>query len=108
MAELAIIGSDIQEVIGTAIAIRLLSGGRLPLYAGGLGLAGGFERSECYSDRAAHSFLGVLWVLPRFASGELALQGDAGPSLLGRLCLLFRAWPHAGRCLLSLLPLAFN
>ncbi|GAB4814358.1 hypothetical protein N2152v2_001404 [Parachlorella kessleri] len=34
MAELAIIGSDIQEVIGTAIALRLLSGGRLPLYAG--------------------------------------------------------------------------
>ena len=28
-------GSDIQEVIGTAIALRLLSGGRLPLYAGG-------------------------------------------------------------------------
>lgn len=34
MAELAIIGSDIQEVIGAAIALLLLSGGTLPLWAG--------------------------------------------------------------------------
>lgn len=34
MIELAIIGSDIQEVIGSAIAIQLLSGGRLPLWVG--------------------------------------------------------------------------
>jgi natural resistance-associated macrophage protein len=32
MTEIAIIGSDIQEVVGTAIAIKLLTG--LPLYAG--------------------------------------------------------------------------
>eukprot|EP00795_Rhopilema_esculentum_P014385 gene14385-5435_t len=34
MVEIAIIGSDMQEVIGTAIAIFLLSDGRVPLYAG--------------------------------------------------------------------------
>ncbi|GAX76360.1 hypothetical protein CEUSTIGMA_g3806.t1 [Chlamydomonas eustigma] len=34
MAEVAIIGSDIQEVVGSAIAISLLSGGRVPLWAG--------------------------------------------------------------------------
>lgn len=34
MAEIAIIGSDIQEVIGSAIAINLLSLGRIPLWAG--------------------------------------------------------------------------
>jgi natural resistance-associated macrophage protein len=34
MAELAIIGSDVQEVVGTALALALLSGGRLPLWAG--------------------------------------------------------------------------
>lgn len=34
MVEIAIIGSDMQEVIGTAIAFYLLSGGRIPLYAG--------------------------------------------------------------------------
>ncbi|XP_035210671.1 natural resistance-associated macrophage protein 2-like isoform X1 [Stegodyphus dumicola] len=34
MVEIAIIGSDMQEVIGTAIAFFLLSNGRIPLYAG--------------------------------------------------------------------------
>ncbi|XP_010531287.1 PREDICTED: metal transporter Nramp3 [Tarenaya hassleriana] len=34
MAELALIGSDIQEVIGSAIAIKILSNGVLPLWAG--------------------------------------------------------------------------
>lgn len=34
MVEIAIIGSDMQEVIGTAIAINLLSNKRIPLYGG--------------------------------------------------------------------------
>ncbi|XP_068599580.1 natural resistance-associated macrophage protein 2-like [Brachionichthys hirsutus] len=34
MVELAIIGSDMQEVIGCAIAFSLLSSGRIPLWAG--------------------------------------------------------------------------
>ncbi|KAL0926020.1 hypothetical protein M5K25_004401 [Dendrobium thyrsiflorum] len=34
MAELALIGADIQEVIGSAIAIRILSGGVIPLWSG--------------------------------------------------------------------------
>ncbi|XP_061342536.1 metal transporter Nramp3.2-like [Gastrolobium bilobum] len=34
MAELALIGSDIQEVIGSAIAIRILSNGFVPLWGG--------------------------------------------------------------------------
>lgn len=34
MAELALIGADIQEVIGSAIAIRILSNGFVPLWAG--------------------------------------------------------------------------
>uniref|UniRef100_A0A8C1Y6P1 Solute carrier family 11 member 2 n=1 Tax=Cyprinus carpio TaxID=7962 RepID=A0A8C1Y6P1_CYPCA len=34
MVELAIIGSDMQEVIGSAIALNLLSVGRIPLWAG--------------------------------------------------------------------------
>ncbi|KAM9813546.1 natural resistance-associated macrophage protein 2-like [Neosynchiropus ocellatus] len=34
MVELAIIGSDMQEVIGCAIALNLLSVGRIPLWAG--------------------------------------------------------------------------
>nr|XP_056717332.1 natural resistance-associated macrophage protein 1 [Euleptes europaea] len=34
MIEIAIIGSDMQEVIGTAIAFNLLSSGRIPLWGG--------------------------------------------------------------------------
>ncbi|KAA8531626.1 hypothetical protein F0562_006657 [Nyssa sinensis] len=34
MAELALVGADIQEVIGSAIAIKILSNGVLPLWAG--------------------------------------------------------------------------
>lgn len=34
MIEVAIIGSDMQEVVGTAIALHLLSIGRIPLWAG--------------------------------------------------------------------------
>ncbi|KAH0466927.1 hypothetical protein IEQ34_004165 [Dendrobium chrysotoxum] len=34
MAELALIASDIQEVVGSAIAIRILSGGVIPLWVG--------------------------------------------------------------------------
>ncbi|PKA49773.1 Metal transporter Nramp2 [Apostasia shenzhenica] len=34
MAELALIGADIQEVIGSAIAIKILSGGIIPLWTG--------------------------------------------------------------------------
>ena len=34
MVEIAIIGSDMQEVIGTAIAINLLSNNLVPLWAG--------------------------------------------------------------------------
>lgn len=36
MIEIAIIGSDMQEVIGTAIAIYLLSNKSIPLWAGTL------------------------------------------------------------------------
>ncbi|XP_059631096.1 metal transporter Nramp2-like [Cornus florida] len=43
MAELALIGADIQEVIGTAIAIRILSHGVLPLWAGVL-----ITASDCF------------------------------------------------------------
>lgn len=34
MTELALVGADIQEVIGSAIAIKILSGGTVPLWGG--------------------------------------------------------------------------
>lgn len=43
MAEVALIGADIQEVIGSAIAIQILSRGVLPLWAGVL-----ITASDCF------------------------------------------------------------
>jgi hypothetical protein len=34
MAEVAMVGADIQEVIGSAVAIKILINGYLPLWAG--------------------------------------------------------------------------
>ncbi|KAI3991689.1 hypothetical protein MKX01_038087 [Papaver californicum] len=43
MAEVALIGADIQEVIGSAIAIKILSNGYLPLWVGVL-----ITASDCF------------------------------------------------------------
>lgn len=52
MIEIAIIGCDIQEVIGSAIAISLLSKGAIPLWAGGAGpgvhLQDLLSQNHCY------------------------------------------------------------
>ncbi|MBA0860202.1 hypothetical protein Goshw_015198 [Gossypium schwendimanii] len=63
MAELALIGADIQEVIGSAIAIKILSNGILPLWAGVVVTA-----SDCfillflenYGVRKLEAFFAVL------------------------------------------------
>lgn len=63
MAELALIGADIQEVIGSAIAIKILSGGTIPLWAGVLITALDcfvFLFLENYGVRKLEAFFGVL------------------------------------------------
>jgi natural resistance-associated macrophage protein len=63
MAEIAIIGSDIQEVIGSAIALLLLSHGAIPLWAGVLlSVALGFSMLlvERYGIRKLEGLFGVL------------------------------------------------
>lgn len=63
MIEIAIIGSDMQEVIGTAIAFVLLSGGRIPLYAGVLITACDafvFLLLDKYGLRKLEAFFAVL------------------------------------------------
>ena len=48
MTEIAIIGSDIQEVIGSAIAITLLSRGYIPIWAGACtAWSSKWDRSQC-------------------------------------------------------------
>lgn len=63
MAELALIGADIQEVIGSAIAIQILSRGFLPLWAGVLITAADcfiFLLLENYGVRKLEAMFAVL------------------------------------------------
>ncbi|KAK3105622.1 hypothetical protein FSP39_002025, partial [Pinctada imbricata] len=63
MMEIAIIGSDIQEVIGSAIAINLLSSDKIPIWAGVL-ITGvdtfTFLFLENYGLRKLEAFFGAL------------------------------------------------
>eukprot|EP00039_Didymoeca_costata_P030075 m.27782 g.27782 ORF g.27782 m.27782 type:complete len:531 (-) comp7937_c0_seq2:74-1666(-) len=63
MMEIAIISSDIQEVIGTAMAIRILSNGRIKLWQGAL-ITGvdsfTFLLLERYGLRKLEAFFGML------------------------------------------------
>ncbi|XP_059727909.1 natural resistance-associated macrophage protein 2-like isoform X1 [Haemorhous mexicanus] len=63
MVELAIIGSDMQEVIGSAIAINLLSAGRIPLWGGVLITIADtfvFLFLDKYGLRKLEAFFGLL------------------------------------------------
>ncbi|KAI5581867.1 hypothetical protein BDE02_07G046400 [Populus trichocarpa] len=63
MAELALIGADIQEVIGSAIAIQILSNGVLPLWAGVIITASDcfiFLFLENYGVRKLEAAFGIL------------------------------------------------
>eukprot|EP00054_Salpingoeca_dolichothecata_P009362 m.52854 g.52854 ORF g.52854 m.52854 type:complete len:513 (-) comp18315_c1_seq2:27-1565(-) len=63
MMETAIIGSDIQEVIGSAIALKILSKGTIPIFAGAL-ITGAdtftFLFLEQYGLRKLEFFFGTL------------------------------------------------
>nr|CAD1822635.1 unnamed protein product [Ananas comosus var. bracteatus] len=63
MAEMALIGADIQEVIGSAIAIKIISGGWIPLWAGVVITAFDcfiFLFLENYGVRKLEAFFGIL------------------------------------------------
>ncbi|XP_055254206.1 natural resistance-associated macrophage protein 1 isoform X3 [Moschus berezovskii] len=94
--ELAIVGSDMQEVIGTAIAFSLLSAGRIPLWGGVLITVVDtffFLFLDNYGLRKLEAFFGFLitimaltfgyeYVVARPAQGAL-LQGLFLPSCPG-------------------------
>uniref|UniRef100_A0A452EZU5 Natural resistance-associated macrophage protein 1 n=1 Tax=Capra hircus TaxID=9925 RepID=A0A452EZU5_CAPHI len=94
--ELAIVGSDMQEVIGTAIAFSLLSAGRIPLWGGVLITIVDtffFLFLDNYGLRKLEAFFGFLitimaltfgyeYVVARPAQGAL-LQGLFLPSCPG-------------------------
>ncbi|EFN55244.1 hypothetical protein CHLNCDRAFT_7420, partial [Chlorella variabilis] len=93
MAELAIIGSDIQEVIGTSIALLLLSRGAVPLW-GGVLLAAAAAYTLLFLERLGVRYLEVVfelliagarvlcsWLAARLATDRGCRAGLALPSL---------------------------
>ncbi|WOL12637.1 metal transporter Nramp2 [Canna indica] len=81
MAELALIGADIQEVIGSAIAIKILSGGVIPLWGGVVITALDcfiFLFLENYGVRKLEAFFGVL--IATMAVSFAVMFGQTKPS----------------------------
>ncbi|KAM7273806.1 hypothetical protein ACFE04_028470 [Oxalis oulophora] len=80
MAELALIGADIQEVIGSAIAIQVLSRGVLPLWAGVLITASDWYNFfiQNYGVRKLEAVFAVL--IGTMALSFAWMFGDAKPS----------------------------
>nr|AEC05335.1 solute carrier family 11 member 2 isoform alpha [Dicentrarchus labrax] len=88
MVELAIIGSDMQEVIGCAIAFNLLSSGRIPLWAGVLITIIDtfvFLFLDKYGLRKLEAFFGVLITIMAITFGYeyVTVRPDQGELLKG-------------------------
>ncbi|KFO20182.1 Natural resistance-associated macrophage protein 1 [Fukomys damarensis] len=80
--ELAIVGSDMQEVIGTAIALNLLSAGRIPLWGGVLITIVDtffFLFLDNYGLRKLEGFFGLLITIMALTFGY---EGCGQPELL--------------------------
>ncbi|GMY28781.1 metal transporter Nramp2-like [Fagus crenata] len=81
MAELALIGADIQEVIGSAIAIQILSNGHVPIWAGVLITAFDcfmFLFLENYGVRKLEALFAVL--IATMGLSFAWMFGDTNPS----------------------------
>ncbi|XP_053173046.1 natural resistance-associated macrophage protein 2-like [Scomber japonicus] len=88
MVEVAIIGSDMQEVIGCAIAFNLLSSGRIPLWGGVLITIIDtfvFLFLDKYGLRKLEAFFGLLITIMAITFGyEYVMVGpDQGQLLMG-------------------------
>ncbi|EPQ09606.1 Natural resistance-associated macrophage protein 2 [Myotis brandtii] len=86
MVELAIIGSDMQEVIGSAIAINLLSVGRVPLWGGVLITIADtfvFLFLDKYGLRKLEAFFGFLITVMALTFGYEAMRPNQSEVLKG-------------------------
>uniref|UniRef100_A0A8C3JZM3 Solute carrier family 11 member 2 n=1 Tax=Calidris pygmaea TaxID=425635 RepID=A0A8C3JZM3_9CHAR len=88
MVELAIIGSDMQEVIGSAIAINLLSMGKIPLWGGVLITIADtfvFLFLDKYGLRKLEAFFGFLITIMALTFGYeyITVRPDQGKLLQG-------------------------
>ena len=89
MTETALICADCQEVVGSAIAIRILSGGRIPIYAGCL-----ITAADCFAfmllDRSGMRKLEALFGI--FISTMVVTFGFQYFSKLPPQDEVFRGW----------------
>uniref|UniRef100_A0A7N9AYJ4 Natural resistance-associated macrophage protein 2-like n=1 Tax=Mastacembelus armatus TaxID=205130 RepID=A0A7N9AYJ4_9TELE len=88
MVEVAIIGSDMQEVIGCAIAFSLLSSGRIPLWGGVLITIIDtfvFLFLDKYGLRKLEAFFGLLIAIMTITFGYeyMTVRPDQGQLLMG-------------------------
>ncbi|KAL1502825.1 hypothetical protein ABEB36_007912 [Hypothenemus hampei] len=93
MIEIAIIGSDMQEVIGTAIAIYLLSGTKIPIYGGVLITiidTFTFLMFDKYGLRKLETFFGLLITIMGVTFGYEYVTSK--PNGLGVLEGMFIPW----------------
>ncbi|RMB90583.1 hypothetical protein DUI87_33045 [Hirundo rustica rustica] len=97
MVELAIIGSDMQEVIGSAIAINLLSVGKIPLWGGVLITIADtfvFLFLDKYGLRKLEAFFGLLITIMALTFGyEYVTVKPSQKKLLQGLFV-----PYCGGC----------
>eukprot|EP00897_Mesotaenium_endlicherianum_P010930 jgi/Mesen1/9866/ME000070S09149 len=87
LAEIAIVGSDIQEVIGSAIAFRLLSRGAIPLWAGVLitavdGFA--FLFLENFGVRKLEAFFGGLILAMAATFARILTEARPDPASIAK------------------------
>ena len=97
MIEIAIIGSDMQEVIGSAIAFFLLSGGKIPLWAGVLITASDafvFLLLDKYGLRKLEAFFAFLITIMAVTFGYeyVTVAPNQGEVVFGTLV------PHCTNC----------
>lgn len=97
MIEIAIIGSDMQEVIGTATAFLLLSNGKIPLYAGVLITASDaffFLLLDKYGMRRLEAFFATLIAIMAITFGYeyIVVAPDQSEVVFGSLV------PHCTDC----------
>ncbi|KAL1265170.1 hypothetical protein QQF64_003197, partial [Cirrhinus molitorella] len=97
MVELAIIGSDMQEVIGCAIAFNLLSVGRIPLWAGVLITIIDtfvFLFLDKYGLRKLEAFFGFLITIMALSFGYEYVPG-AGCWIVGAVIMPHNIYLHS-------------
>ncbi|GAQ86250.1 Mn2+ and Fe2+ transporters of the NRAMP family [Klebsormidium nitens] len=98
MTEIAIVGADIQEVIGTAIAIQILSNGRVPLWVGVLVTAADstlFLFLEQIGVRKLEAFLGCLIGIMAIAFARLFVEARPNPVAIAKGLLVPYVAPSA-------------